>query len=67
MIIKRKNRLINFRNTWAILKCNNIKIRIFSTEDDYMTLEFSSMEERDKSFEKIIEAYRWDRKVCDLD
>lgn len=38
----------------------------FTSEKDSEYMFFSSKEKRDKAIEKILDAYRWERKICDL-
>ena len=80
MLIKYKGKVINLNKIHSFEKSYFPKCAVdldethptidFNPEGDreYLaTFIFSSLEERDKAFERILEDYRWQRMQCTLD
>lgn len=72
MLIKFKNSFVNLNNIWkvnlALLESGwAVKFAAFEGEEGEAFFICESEEEASKVIEKILDAYRWERKICDLD
>lgn len=65
MLIKKDYKIINFRTVEAVVK-DKTNLRFVMTSDCHIDFKFESNELRDKAFDQILDAYRWQRLVCDL-
>jgi hypothetical protein len=73
MLIKRRGKVINLYNVTDFSLYSKEQIKFYHNfwnedfqDQGHTFLSFDSEEERDKAFEEIIDAYRWQRLVCDL-
>lgn len=78
MLIKFKDTVLNLDSIQIISKINRAHLAeglkvdpphylFFYSIERMVTFDFLGEEERDKAMEKILDAYRWQRLVCDLD
>lgn len=68
MLIKKDGEVINLINInrFYVARIEGFDIK-FEFVNGWSILKFETAEERDKAFDWIIDAYRWQRQVCDLD
>lgn len=70
MLIKFKNSFFNLNNIWKVnlaLIEFGWAVKFTFGEEAERVFWFESKEEALKVIEKILDAYRWERRVCDLD
>lgn len=67
MIIRYSNAFINFNNVFSYYQVGKSLQFYGKGDDDYDSFDFASKKEADQAIEKILDAYRWQRVVCDLE
>lgn len=73
MLVKNRDRVINLDQITCFVRYKDVGLKFYYSfwmdcldEEGSTYLEFRSMSERDEAFDKILDAYRWQRLVCDL-
>lgn len=67
MLIKFKSDILNLDNLISFFENGKTTISFQGVDSDYrIILKFDSEEEKLKAIDKILDAYRWQRLVCDL-
>jgi hypothetical protein len=66
VLIKYQNKIYNLANLECLYRSEQANYIRVNFRDWCADLTFANTEEAGKAFERILDAYRWQRQVCDL-